>query len=180
MKVIFLDIDGPMAWGTWPDGEVAINDSLKIPYPWLDSACIALRRIIKETGARLVISSDWKKYYSDEELGQILEHYGIPNTIVGRTGDRKAKLSSEGEWDRAVQILDWVKANSSEIEEWIAIDDMSISRYFKEADDIRASKRNHAWLNGDWGPAGKTLKNQAQKIINHLNGEPRPKHSKDS
>lgn len=173
MKVIFLDIDGPMAWGTWPEGEVQINESLTIPYPWVKASCEALRQIIELTGAKLVISSDWKHHYSDEDLGKILEHYGIPNVIIGRTGTRKAKLSSEGEWDRAVQIMDWVRANSAQIESWIALDDMSISRYFQDhnADHPNISAKNHSWLNGDWGQTGVTLASQAEKIIEHLNGK---------
>ena len=35
MKYIFLDIDGPLAWGTWFDGRVVIKDKIKIPYPWV-------------------------------------------------------------------------------------------------------------------------------------------------
>ena len=37
-KVIFIDIDGPLSWGSWGDGEVKIMEGTKheftIPYAW--------------------------------------------------------------------------------------------------------------------------------------------------
>ena len=36
-KVIFIDVDGPLAWATWDDGKVTIDggqEDFTIPYPW--------------------------------------------------------------------------------------------------------------------------------------------------
>ena len=37
-KVIFIDVDGPLAWNTWDDGKVTIAGGVEdftIPYPWV-------------------------------------------------------------------------------------------------------------------------------------------------
>ena len=58
-KVIFIDIDGPLAWGTWPDGKVKIMEDTQqeftIPYSWVKEDCDALGEMINRTGANLVI-----------------------------------------------------------------------------------------------------------------------------
>ena len=42
-KVIFIDIDGPLSWGSWGDGEVKIMEGTKheftIPYAWDVADC---------------------------------------------------------------------------------------------------------------------------------------------
>ena len=63
-KIIFLDIDGPLAWGTWMEGRIKINDNLTIPYPWVKEDCDALISILQQTDAKIVLSSDWRMHYS--------------------------------------------------------------------------------------------------------------------
>ena len=71
-KVIFIDIDGPLSYGTWGDGKVKIMEEtpteFTIPYSWNQDECNALCEIIKQTDARLVVSSDWRKYYGFNQL----------------------------------------------------------------------------------------------------------------
>ena len=59
-KVIFIDVDGPLAWATWDDGKVTIREGshfeFQIPYPWVKEDCEALQKICDETDAELVIS----------------------------------------------------------------------------------------------------------------------------
>ena len=57
-KIIFIDVDGPLAWGTWGDGKVSLNEDshlFTIPYPWVEEDCQALQKICDETNASLVI-----------------------------------------------------------------------------------------------------------------------------
>ena len=58
-KIIFIDIDGPLAWGTWNEGWVTINEDTRtefgIPYPWVKEDCDALKTILDETNAKLVL-----------------------------------------------------------------------------------------------------------------------------
>jgi len=152
-KIIFVDVDGPLSYGTWPDGKVKINNRLKIPYAWVQRDCDALTEVINKTGANVVISSDWKLHYTIEEMGQIFEHYGIPNVIVGATDDYKVKMSSPLEWDRADQIMKWVVENELEMRNWIALDDLRIAQFFGDKERCKDAKRinrlNHIECDGD-------------------------------
>ena len=48
-KAIFIDIDGPLSWGTWEDGKVKIMEGttheFTIPYSWVKEDCDALSEI---------------------------------------------------------------------------------------------------------------------------------------
>ena len=47
-KIIFIDVDGPLAWATWGDGKVTMNEGNKqftIPYPWVKEDCESLQKI---------------------------------------------------------------------------------------------------------------------------------------
>ena len=93
MKVIFLDNDGVIClhnnWGgrskKWkkfkklnPD---AINDKsapVDVRFDDFDKKAIKiLNNILEETGAEIVVSSDWKLHASLEELGEYYETQGI-------------------------------------------------------------------------------------------------------
>ena len=74
-KAIFIDIDGPLAWGSWGDGKVKIMEGtmneFTIPYGWDIADCEALSEIIKQTDAQLVVSSDWRKHFGFIQLRMI-------------------------------------------------------------------------------------------------------------
>lgn len=171
-KVIFVDIDGPLSYDLCY-GKIKVTDSLNLPYQWDQEECDALAEIIRRTDAKVVISSDWKKYFSKEQLGQFFEFYGIPNTIIGVTHDQKAKLSSDRTYDRAKQIADWVNDHVDEIETWVAIDDMEIGSKFEDMteDYPHITKNNHVWLIGDWSNTTERLRDNVEKIIEILNGK---------
>lgn len=164
MKVIFLDIDGPLAWGTWFDGKVKIETDFTIPYPWVQGECDSLSRIIKATDAKIVLSSDWRLYYSIEQMRDIFTHYGIPNVIIDYTSRYKVKMSSSGRMDRAKQILNWVKENKPEA--WVAIDDYNLEyEFFMEGynDNYIATRGDHS------EGISSTISSQEYDIINILN-----------
>lgn len=172
MKVIFVDIDGPLAYGFWERG-IRINENLRLPYSWEKKDCDALTEIIKRTDAKVVISSDWKKHYTLEELGLFFEFYGIPNVIIGATHERKAKLSSTLQHDRAYQIRDWLEEHAGEIETWVAIDDMDLGQHFEYMTEEYPyiTKENHVWLIGDWSNTVDRLRDNVDKITDILNGK---------
>ena len=114
--IIFIDIDGPLAWGTWDQGKVKIAEEtwheLTIPYPWVKEDCDALAEIVKRTGASLVVSSDWKLHYGLGQLKLIFNHYGIPRwdvIDVTPSHNPRMKMSRSLEFNRACQIQNWVK-----------------------------------------------------------------------
>jgi len=172
MKVIFVDIDGPLSYGLYSH-RVKVSETLKLPYEWEREDCDALAEIIRRTDAKVVISSDWKKHYTINELGQFFEFYGIPNVIIDVTHDRKAKMSSTGPHDRAKQIADWVNDHVDEIKTWVAIDDMNVAPKFEDMTEEypHITKDNHVWLIGDWSDTTERLRDNVEKIIEILNGK---------
>jgi len=173
-KIIFVDVDGPLAYGTWMDGRFKIDD-ISMPYPWVKQECDALAEIIRRTGAKVVISSDWKYHYSIVQLGKIFVHYGIPNVIIGMTDGNKIKMSTNLEMDRAYQIMRWVQGNKDLIDTWVAVDDMGLEEYFERARieewPIPVSKDNFVWVDGDWSDINTKLSDKVEDIVKHLNGE---------
>lgn len=173
MKIIFLDIDGPISWGTWDQGTTKIVGGISIPYPWVQEECDSLTKIIRETGAKIVISSDWKRYYTIPEFEEIFKFYGIPNVIIGTTSSDKAKMSSSSAMDRAYQITKWVIELKKDIESWIAIDDYGIGEWFEEMskDYPFITKDNAIQTVGDHSETQITITEVTNKIIEQLNGK---------
>jgi hypothetical protein len=162
-KIIFIDVDGPLAWGTWGDGRVTLNEATKtftIPYPWVEEDCQALEKICNETNASLVVSSDWKKHFSFIQLKRIFQYYGITAPIVDITTHMSTRQmgiwnkmsNSTLEFDRAHQIVKWAKDNK--ISNWIAIDDMKLSAEFKWMKP-RIPMWRHVQVDGDFGIGGR-------------------------
>lgn len=170
MKVIFIDIDGPLSYGTWPDGKITIMEGtaqeFTIPYAWVKEDCEALAEVLKRTDANLIVSSDWKKHYGIYQLRMIFEHYGIGRWYVMDTTTHfnpKRKLSSPPEWDRACEIKTWVK--SFRPEHWIAIDDMPLKSCFKR---LNIPQWRHVSVDGDFGRGGK-LRDKVEECVQKLN-----------
>jgi hypothetical protein len=168
-KIIFIDVDGPLAYGTWDIGKVTIaggNGDFTIPYPWVKEDCLALRDICEETNAELVVSSDWKIHFSFRELKHIFWHYGITSPIVDITTHQSLwnKMSRpNSEWERASQITKWVKDNK--ISNWISIDDMKLNEQYKW---LKTPQWRHVQVDGDWGYGGR-LRDKVEECITKLN-----------
>ena len=78
MKAIFLDFDGVL--NVIPQGH---DDFGGIFHPeFIEN----LRRIIEETGAKLIISSSWR-HMGLERLNRMWEQRGYPGEIIGITPD---------------------------------------------------------------------------------------------
>lgn len=169
-KVIFIDIDGPLSWGTWHDGRVKISEGTSseftIPYPWEKEECDALYEVIKQTNAQLVVSSDWRKFYGLYQLQSIFEHYGIGKwDVIDTTTNYNPmrKLSSPPEWDRGCEIRSWVKTFRPT--HWVAIDDLPLKSTFKS---LRIPKWRHIQVDGAHGYGGR-LANKVDEVVKLLN-----------
>jgi hypothetical protein len=167
--IIFIDIDGPLAWNTWQDGKVEITETVhlpfEIPYAWVKEDCDALAKIIDATKADLVISSDWKKHFTMPQLKAIFLTYGIPHWSVLDTTTHfnpRKKMSSSPEWDRACEIHSWVKCFRPH--HWVAIDDMPLKLSFQS---LRIPKWRHIQVDGDWGQGGR-LRDKIDETIKLL------------
>ena len=110
------------------DGKVTIGDGqddFTIPYSWVKEDCEALQKICDETNADLVLSSDWKKHFTFNQLKRIFWHYGITARLIDITThqDLWMKMSRPSlDCERALEVVKWAKDNK--ISNWIAIDDL--------------------------------------------------------
>ena len=171
-KIIFIDVDGPLAWGTWMDGKVKINentsDEFTIPYAWDKADCEALAEICDKTNASLVLSSDWKKHFTLKQMSNVFIEYGIYAPLIDITTHQSLwmKMSRPSlEWERAAQIVKWAKDNK--ISNWIAIDDLNLANEFKFMKP-RIPMWRHVAVDGDWGFGGK-LRDKVDECITKLN-----------
>jgi hypothetical protein len=157
MKVIFLDNDGVIClqdnWGgrskkkkEWiSENSISENDTNMIEetkYPVhtrFDNsdkkAICVLNEILEETGAEIVVSSDWKLYANVEELGEYYIDQGISKKPIDRTLNMD-EFDSDGaslfNWKgwrgrmRIVEIEQYLK-DHAQITHWVAVDDINMS-----------------------------------------------------
>lgn len=163
MKVIFLDNDGVICLSTEWGGRHKKQQkagrkmsqsvmSLDVQYRFDNfnkKAVAVLNSIIEETGAEIVVSSDWKRWATVEELGDYYEAQGIIKRPIDATAFCRdlyndggaAHLKDEDinwnrtwmlEQERHVEILHWLKQHP-EVTHWVAIDDLNMAKNY---DDI--------------------------------------------
>jgi len=163
MKIIFLDIDGPLAYGDEEEDAIRIAPGLVIPYSYVQQDCRSLYEIVRETQADIVLSSDWRLYYTIDEMNAVLAYFGAPPVIIDKTNRLKAKLSSSSVMDRAHQILQWV--DEHEPEKWVAIDDFNLYPYFKEYGYKNNFVRTRGERNEEKYPSLTDVKHQVIKML---------------
>jgi hypothetical protein len=161
MKVIFLDNDGVICLSTEWGGRhkkqqkagrkmsQSVN-SLDVEYRFDNfnkKAIAILNAIIEETGAEIVVSSDWKKHATLEELGDYYEAQGIIKRPIDTTAFCRdlyndggaAHLKDEDinwnqtwmlEQERHVEILEWLTRHP-EVTHWVAIDDLNMAKNYE-------------------------------------------------
>lgn len=155
MKVIFLDNDGVIClsdnwggrfkkrkayiqkFGPLPDKDMPVEYRFD---NFDEKAIKILNEILEETGAEIVVSSDWRLYATLEELGDYYESKGIIKRPIGFTEvfhytnwledgfikdhDEFSWSRSEGrEQERHFEILRWLR-DHSEVTHWVAVDDL--------------------------------------------------------
>ena len=161
MKVIFLDHDGVIClannWGSrYKKREKADrNPNIDVKEMPIDlrfdnfdqKAVDLLNRIIEETGAEIVVSSDWKRWANVEEMGEYYESKGIIKKPIALTHDlgqctwyNDMVWIWSPKWDlemtRVIEIKQYLH-NHPEITHWVAIDDLNMG------------KNGESWK--DWG-----------------------------
>ena len=149
MKVIFLDNDGVIClasnWGSRfkktraysnpnPGGERTIPVEFRVDN-FDETAIKVLNEILKETGAEIVVSSDWRHHATLEELGEYYLSQGIikaPIAVTSVTSDIDSELwkvlrhRADLELERSIEILDWLDKHP-EVTNWVAVDDLNMS-----------------------------------------------------
>jgi hypothetical protein len=153
MKILFLDNDGVIClsnnWGErakkWanfkrdnPDVEFTDRPVQCRFDDFDDKAVKVLNEILEETGADLVVSSDWRLHANLEELGEYYESQGIikkPIAVTELFQDLFPKewnafrFRADLELERSMEINHWLK-NHPEVTHWVAVDDLDMSIKF--------------------------------------------------
>lgn len=147
MKVIFLDHDGVICLGSEfgsrfkkqkkSVAEVVADNNIPVQDKFDNfnaKAIKVLNKILEETGAEIVVSSDWRIWATLEELGEFYELQGIIKKPIAFTPrlasfspDTAALFDWKGWYERTriVEIKEYLKNN--EVNSWVAIDDMDMS-----------------------------------------------------
>jgi hypothetical protein len=153
MKVIFLDNDGVIClsenWGGRnkkkregiKKGLISSNAmAYELPVEYRfdnfdDKAIKVLNSILEETGAEIVVSSDWRHHASLEEIGEYYLSQGIikaPIAFTSTTEEVEPELwkvlrfRADLELERSIEILDWLNKHP-EVTNWVAVDDLDMS-----------------------------------------------------
>ena len=118
MKVVFLDVDGVLInRRSW-----YVRDRHRRATP--DPPCLAaLNRILRETGARIVLSSTWRKNSPRRELVNMLREWKVEGKLIGETPDMAGKI--RGVYvckTRGQEIEAWLHG-ASEVEAFVILDD---------------------------------------------------------
>jgi hypothetical protein len=131
MKVIFLDHDGVIClhnnWGS------RFKKREEDPFRNFDNfdkkSIKVLNRILVETDAEIVISSDWKYSSTLEEMRNFYRHQGILKAPIDFTpkieeiGVDQDFPQAELEISRVREIKSWLSSHP-EVIEWVAVDDL--------------------------------------------------------
>jgi len=141
MKIIFLDIDGVLIAFKWFKERKKFQN--------FNPECVnALKHIVEQTGAKIVISSTWRIYPYDWKY--LFKAHGLdPNLMVGHT-----PILSD---IRGEEILAWLRdLDWGEVESFVILDD------YDEMGDLK----DHLVLTD--GKIGLTMQD-AQRAIEILN-----------
>lgn len=120
VKYLFLDIDGVMNHTDWYEKVYAKKtDRTKYPLCAFDYDCVdRVNRILKETGAELVVSSSWR---TERGLDEIFGMVGLPTKFkVTPTFKHDAGILSNFE-SREEEIKAFLKVHPAD--KWCALDD---------------------------------------------------------
>ena len=151
MKVIFLDHDGVICLSTeWGGrhkkqkefGRKMSQGVLEMPVEmrfdnFNRKAVKVLNEILEETDAEIVVSSDWKKWATVEEMGEYYESKGIAKKPIAFTPDLK-DCTVHGDnfiwsraWDleqsRSMEIKQYLH-DHPEVTHWVSVDDLRMGK----------------------------------------------------
>jgi hypothetical protein len=151
MRVIFLDHDGVICLSTeWGGrhkkqrefGRKMSQGITEMPVEirfdnFNKKAVKILNEILEETNAEIVISSDWKRWATVEEMGEYYELQGIKKKPIAFTPNLKDCNWHHGEfpwsraWDleqcRIIEIKQYLH-DHPEITHWVSVDDLRMGK----------------------------------------------------
>ena len=150
MKVIFLDNDGVICldnnWGgrsrKWnqykklnPEQDLLELAPVNVRFDDFDKKAIkVLNQVLQETGAEIVVSSDWRLHANLEEIGEYYLSQGILKAPIGFTKRYfNCDNPDELEWNRirayeqqrCIEVKQYL-TDHPEITQWVCIDDLQL------------------------------------------------------
>ena len=161
MKVIFLDHDGVICLATeWggrfkkqqKHGKKLSQSVLSLPVDcrfdnFNKKAILILNEIIQETGAEIVVSSDWKLHATLEELGDYYESQGIIKRPIALTPNIQNCMVHGNvfiwspRWDleqtRTIEIRQYLH-DHPEVTHWVSVDDLNMGKIGEPWKDVWA------------------------------------------
>lgn len=176
MKAIFLDHDGVIClaqqWGSrFKKGKEYLGRAytdvpVECRFDNFDRKAIkTLNEILTESGAEIIISSDWKKHATVEELGEYYEQQGIIKKPIGMTEKFNfVAWRDEGiipietfpwrrdlalEQERYFEIKKYLQ-DHPEITQWVAIDDLHMGTTYTDYSGV--NERDWGLTNFVWTP----------------------------
>ena len=124
MKILFLDLDGVIctnsSYGRGMDNKWGAY--------MFDIKCVSvLNFILQETGAEIILSSDWRHQYTLQEMREIFVHNNVIRGPIGFTPFSKTYLADNLEGGRSDEILLWIKTHAWKNDiKWVAVDDLNM------------------------------------------------------
>jgi hypothetical protein len=120
MRVIFLDIDGVLNSKTWYRQFLCAGE--QVPSPALDPTAVArLDRIVRETGAKIVLSSAWR---GNPDVPRWLSEHGCCGKVIGKT---PYLYTADGyHRERGYEIGGWIRQHADKtgvIPTYVILDD---------------------------------------------------------
>ena len=148
MKVIFLDNDGVVCLSSEWGGRAKKKLKYLKEFPGVedlpayikmdnfnDKAVKTLNLILEQTGAEIVVSSDWKLYCTLEELQEMFTKYGVIKQPIDTTPniplkyDKNYYTAEELAEYRVSEVNMWLKEHP-EVTQWVAVDDLPLGETF--------------------------------------------------
>lgn len=127
-KIIFLDIDGVL--NTVETQTDIYTKGIRLPgsvnpnelYPEFDLESVSnLNYIIRQTGAKIVISSMWRTLFEHYSyLAEYLQFRGVVGEVIGITPNHQ----NPGTYGRGGEIQAWLDENpDQQVEKFVILDD---------------------------------------------------------
>jgi hypothetical protein len=148
--IIFLDFDGVL-------NQLGRTYGGRDPERWVDADCVArVDRLVKETGAKIVISSSWRLGYSRFIMQGILQMKGlgdVRNVVIDVTG-------GYDERPRGEEIQDWRTAHGH-TGPYAILDDLPAREFEGHLTHLVNTNGKAGFTEGDYDRAKKILTTEA-------------------
>ena len=128
MRIIFLDIDGVLATSAcYGRGKNNKWDA----YMFDHKAVAVLNFALQETGAEIILTSDWRIQYTLQEMREIFCHNNVIKGPIGFTPNSITYTGMNLEGGRSDEIEMWLKIHAWKHDiNYVVVDDINMTERF--------------------------------------------------